>query len=72
MATEKDWGVKEGRKRSHKERKGRERKGERERASGKRERGRGGAGLREKQHPEIQASINGAEHAFIVAANSEW
>ena len=28
--------------------------------------------LREKQRPEILASINGAEHACIVAANSEW
>lgn len=34
--------------------------------------GEGGGELREKQHPEIQASINGAEQACIVAANSEW
>lgn len=51
--------------RSHKERKrkkGQEREAERE----------GEGEVREKQHPEIQASINGAEHACIVAANSEW
>lgn len=49
--------------RSHKERKrkkGQERETERE------------GEVKEKQHPEIQASINGAERACIVAANSEW
>ncbi len=44
-----------------------ERKSEREE---KKKRGRGGGELRENQHPEIQASINGPEHACIV--NSEW
>lgn len=54
---------------SEKDRK-KERKKERERAERwrkKRKRGR----WAEKQHPEIQASINGAEHACIFAANSE-
>lgn len=46
-------------------------KKERERTSEREEmkkRGRGGYELREKQHPEIKASINGAERACIVAA----
>lgn len=47
----------------------RERKGEQEE---KKKSGRGGGELRENEYPEIQASINGAEHACIVAANSEW
>lgn len=38
-------------------------KEERKKAEG--EGGWGWGGLKEKQHPEIQASINGAEHALL-------
>lgn len=55
------------RKTSHKKRKKEKEKAEGER-KGDRERE---SELREKQLPEIQASINGAENACIVAANSE-
>lgn len=61
---------KEG-KRGHKERTGggKKKKVERE----KKGKGEGGE-LRDKQHPEIQASINGAcmERACIFAVNNEW
>lgn len=60
---------------SEREREGEATKKERKRTSEREKmktRGRGGCELREKQHPEIKASINGAEHACIVAANSEW
>lgn len=57
------------RKKERPQRKNGEKKVEREK-KGKRE----GGELRDKQHPEIQASINGAcmKRACIFAVNNEW